>query len=152
MIDISGFRTSCGLSADLADCNCPSRPARTTPSADEPYVHAELVRPALPAAVGGDGWGREAARERKADAVTQAEPGTMPVERGGEAGVERTEGTHGDPEALERRVHVLGGDGVLNRLLQDLRVVDGAHGQAVRGGGSGDDVPAGLAVKKGEQR
>src|SRR4051812_8597700 len=120
MIDIGGFWTAFGLSSGLAGCNCPSPPPPTTPPAGEPHVHAELVRPALPAAVGGDGWGREAARERKADAVTQAEPGTMPVERGGEAGAERTEGTHGDPKALERRVHVLGGDGVLNRLLQDL--------------------------------
>src|SRR4051794_15825276 len=127
------------------------RAQRAVASRPMPCRHSS-IRPALRAAVAGDGWSREAAREREADAVTQAEAGTVPLERGGEASVEPAEGAHGDIQAHQRRVDVLGGDPVLSCLLHDLRVVDGAHGRAVRGYGSRDDVPAGLTVKKGEQR
>jgi hypothetical protein len=92
MIDNGCFRVSCGLSADLPDSNSRAFGQGPTSSADDPHLDAEVVCPALPAAVSGERGARQAPGERQADAVAEDEPRAVPVERGGESASRRPNG------------------------------------------------------------
>ena len=58
---------------------------------------------------------------------------------------------HGDAQGIEMRVDRFGLDAQSGRLLQRLRVVDGADGGVLPSCGCGDHVPSGLPLDESEQ-
>src|SRR3954452_13915915 len=115
-------------------------------SPDHLDLYVEVIGPGLPDAVSGVGRAGQAASESQADAVGQAQARTVPVERGGEAGVEAAEGSDGDAEVIEGGIDSLCWKAEASGLLENLGVVDSADGGVVAGCSLSNQVSAGFVV------